>query len=82
MRSLYFTSAIIITVLLLIIAFQNIQNTARLQMLFALENVSLTFPIMLIAILGMVTGSLYTLAVQSAISAAAEEQREEEESDF
>lgn len=61
----YLISAVAITVLILIIAFQNITTTASFVMLFSFKSIVLFFPIFFIAVLGIAAGSLYTLFIQS-----------------
>jgi uncharacterized integral membrane protein len=82
MKTGYLISAVTITVLLLIIAFQNIQNSTSVEMLFSMRSVSLGFPILIIVVLGMAAGSLYTIAIQSILSKKQSEIREDEESEF
>lgn len=82
MKTGYLISAVAITVLILIIAFQNIQNKVSIEMLFNMKNVSLALPILILVVLGIAAGSLYTLAIQSMINQKQTEMREDEESEF
>ncbi|MCF7845906.1 MAG: hypothetical protein K9L85_01585 [Candidatus Peribacteraceae bacterium] len=82
MKISYLVSALVITVVLLIIAFQNIRTTAAFVMFFSFKSVTMTIPVMLISVLGIAAGVLYTLAIQSAINKKAEELRDELDSQF
>ncbi|MFH0833968.1 MAG: hypothetical protein V2A63_01085 [Patescibacteria group bacterium] len=82
MKISYLISALVITVVLLIIAFQNIQTNAGFSMFFSFKSVTLAFPIMLVSSLGIAAGVLYTLAIQSAINKKAEDLRDELDSQF
>ena len=78
----YLVTALVITVLLLIIAFQNIRTSASFVMFFSFKSVMMTVPVMIISALGIAAGVFYTLAIQSAINKKAEELREELDSQF
>ncbi|MFH0834334.1 MAG: hypothetical protein V2A63_03015 [Patescibacteria group bacterium] len=78
----YLISALGITVVLLIIFFQNVQTAASFALFFGFKNVNLSFPLMLVAVLGITAGALYTLAIQSMINKRAEELRDELDSQF
>lgn len=82
MKVNYLIAAVAITVILLIIAFQNIRTNASFVMFFSFKNMSMTFPVLFITVFGMAAGSLYTLAIQSMLNKKKEEIREEEESEF
>ena len=82
MKTGYLIGALVITVILLIIAFQNISTSASFVMFFQVENVSMTFPVLFLSALGMAAGSLYTIAIQSALNKKEEEVRESENSEF
>ena len=82
MKVNYLISATVITVILLIIAFQNIQTKASFEMLFHLNNVSMAPSILILSILGMTAGSFYTLAIKSMLNRKQEEILEEEENKF
>ena len=78
----YLISALVITVIILIIAFQNIQTTASFVIFFSFKSVPMTLPVMLISAMGLAAGALYTLAIQSAINKKAEELKEDLDSQF
>ena len=82
MKTGYLIMAVVITVLLLIIAFQNIQTNASFIMFFSFKNMPMTFPVLVLSILGMTAGSFYTLAILSAVGKRKEEIHEEESSEF
>ncbi len=82
MKTGYLISAVVITVILLIIASQNIQTTASFEMLVHLNNASLAPSILILSVLGMISGTLYTLAIQSMLNKRQEEIHESEESEF
>ena len=82
MKIRYLIGAVAITVGLLIIAFQNIQTNASFVMFFSFKSMPMTFPVLVLAVLGMVAGLLYTLAIQSMLSKKEKEIREEEEGEF
>ena len=78
----YLISALVISVVLLIIAFQNISTSSSFWMFLESKNMPMTFPVLVLSALGMVAGSLYTLAIQSALHKKEEERHEEETSEF
>ncbi|MFH0776602.1 MAG: hypothetical protein V1936_03260 [Patescibacteria group bacterium] len=78
----YLITALVITVVLLIIAFQNIQTSASFVMFFSFKSMPMTLPVMFISVLGIAAGALYTLAIQSAINKKQEELRDEANNEF
>ena len=78
----YLIGAVAITVVLLIVAFQNIQTNASFVMFFSFKSMPMTFPVLVLTVFGMIAGSLYTLAIQSMLDKKQEEIREEEDSEF
>ena len=74
--------AVVITVILLIVVFQNIQTVTQFRMLFSIKSVGMGFPILILIVLGMVAGALYTLAIQSALSEKKEESQGEASDEF
>jgi uncharacterized integral membrane protein len=69
-------TAVGITVVILIVAFQNIRTFASFIFFFGFQNKSLTLPILLIAILGMIAGALYANFLHGAVKNAAEQDDE------
>ncbi|MFA6457828.1 MAG: hypothetical protein WCV72_00370 [Patescibacteria group bacterium] len=82
MKTSYLVGALIITVLLLIIVFQNINNSAAFALFFSFDNVVLAVPIILISGMSVAAGALYTLAIKSAIDKKTEEMHEDLNSQF
>ncbi len=82
MKTSYLVGALIITVLLLIIVFQNVNNSAAFALFFSFNNVTLAVPVVLISGLGIAAGALYTMAIQSAINKKTEEMHEDLNSQF
>ncbi len=82
MKTGYLITAVVLTVILLIVAFQNIQTSASFVMFFSFKNMPMTFPVLFLSVLGMAAGSFYTLAVQSMLDKKQEEIQEEENSEF
>lgn len=82
MKTGYLVGAVVITILLLIIAFLNIQNAASVETLFGTKSISLGFPILIIVVLGITAGSLYTLAIQSMLGKKQVETPEGEDSEL
>jgi hypothetical protein len=82
MKTGYLIAAVVITVLLLIIAFQNIQTHASFIMFFSFKNMSMTFPVFMLSVLGMAAGAFYTLAILSMVDKRREDFRDEEGSEF
>lgn len=73
MRNLSLISAVTITVVILIVAFQNIRTYASFIFFFGFDNKSLTLPLLLIAILGMIAGALYANYLRGAVKSVQEE---------
>ncbi|MBU1089625.1 hypothetical protein KKF38_02425 [Patescibacteria group bacterium] len=82
MKIRYLVGAMAITLVLLIIAFQNIQTNASFVMFFSFKSMPMTFPVLVLTVFGMAAGSLYTLAIQSILNKKEKEIREEEGSEF
>jgi len=78
----YLLGAVAITVMIVIIAFQNITTSSSFVMFFNIDNTPMTMPIIFLTVMGMISGSLYTLFVQSALNQKSEERREEQEGNF
>lgn len=78
----YLIFAVVLTVAILIVAFQNIAVTTRFWLFFQAESIRLTLPIMFLSALGMIAGAFYTLFIQSVLAKRAELEREESEGDF
>jgi len=78
----YLITAITLSVVLLIIAFQNIQTHATFVMFFSFQNMQMTLPVLFLTFVGMVSGALYTLAIQSALSAKRDKKRKDEMGEF
>lgn len=78
----YLIGAVFMTVIILIISFQNFASNASFYMFFNIQNMPMTLPILILSVLGMVAGSLYTLFLQSAVAEKKEEQHEENEGEF
>ena len=76
MKISYLIGAVTFTVLILIIAFQNITVRSSFVLFFSIENTSMTLPILFLSVVGMIAGALYTLFLKSIISEK-EDQREE-----
>lgn len=82
MKISYLISAVIITIVILIIAFQNISIRTSFWMFFDVKNLPMTIPILFLSVFGMISGTLYTLFLQSVIAKKKEDDREESEGDF
>jgi uncharacterized integral membrane protein len=78
MKNLTLIGAVGITVIILIIAFQNFASQAAVYMFFNLKSTPLTLPLLFMSILGMVAGSLYTIFIQSATKKEEKEENGEE----
>ena len=78
----YLISAITITVLILIITFQNVPTKANFAIFFGASNMSMAMPVILISILGGAAGVLYTLAIHSAINKKEVELHDELDNQF
>ena len=81
-KNIYLVMAIVLSVLLLIIAFQNISIKSQFWMFFNSKSMPMAFPVFVISLVGMVVGSLFTLFVQSVLSEKEEITREEEDTTF
>lgn len=82
MRALYLVGSIVSFVVILILAFENIQATCNYLTFFFWEmsaSVAPTFVLFGAAIVGMVTGGFITLLMVSILS---EDDEEEEDEDF
>ncbi len=73
MKNIALIVAVAITVVILIIAFQNIRTMAPFVMFFNFESTPLTLPILFMSILGMISGALYTIFLRSAVKKSTEE---------
>jgi len=67
---------------LLIIAFQNVTTKSQFWMFFDSKNMSMAFPVIVISVVGMIIGSLFTLFFQSLLSEKDEIVQKEENSTF
>ncbi len=82
MKNLALIVAVSITVIILIIAFQNIRTISPFVMFFSFDSTPLTLPILFVSILGMVAGSLYTVFLRSAVKKSAEEDEDSSDDQF
>ncbi len=64
MKTGYLIGAVVITVLLLTVSFHNLQTSVDFETLFGTKNASLGFSILILVVLGIAAGSLYTLAIR------------------
>lgn len=78
----YLVGAISLTVLILIIAFQNITMKSSFVMFFNIESTPMTFPILLISVISMIAGALYTMFLKSMIIEKKEEREEDIDTGF
>lgn len=78
----YLVGAVSMTVLILIIGFQNITANTPFWMFFEAKSMPMTFPILFLSVFGMIAGSLYTLFIQSVIKKKSDETQESNEGDF
>lgn len=60
----YLALALVITVVILIIAFQNIATMGMFSVFFKSVNMSFTLPIFFVSALGMLAGVFYTVFFQ------------------
>lgn len=78
MKAIYLTGSIIFTVLILILAFENIQSTcSNIKFLFYPVNVGPTMIIMGVAVIGMITGALYHSFISSILNSSGVDDEED-----
>ncbi len=82
MKTHYLIAAIVLTVVLIIIAFQNIQTQAPFVIFFSFKSVRMTLPVLFLSSVGMAAGALYAIAIRSAIDKKMEDIRQEENAEF
>ena len=82
MKISYLIGAVAVTIVILIIAFQNIAINTSFWMFFDVKNLPMTIPILFLSVFGVIAGALYTLFLQSVIAKKREDDREESEGDF
>lgn len=81
-KTKYLIGAVTTTVLIIIIAFQNISMSAQFWVLFQAKNASLLILIFMVAVLGMIAGALYTIFIQSMVQKKQQLDHDETESEF
>jgi uncharacterized integral membrane protein len=81
-KTKYLIGAVAVTVLIIIIAFQNISSSAQFWILFQAKNASLLILIFLVAALGMLAGVMYTIFIQSMLDKKQALDHDEADSDF
>lgn len=81
MRSLALIFAAVLSVLLLLVAFQNVTNDARVVMLLGEVRAPLFLPLLLMAVGGMVAGALYAISIRGMIDHAKKLEEEANEPD-
>jgi len=74
--------ALILSVVLLIIAFQNVTTKSQFWMFFESKSMPMAFPVLVISVVGMITGSLFTLYLQSLVGEKKEIIRKEDDLTF
>jgi uncharacterized integral membrane protein len=82
MKTGYLISAVAITVLLLTVSFRNLQTSVDFETLFGTKSASLGFSILILVVLGIAAGSLYTLAIRPMFNAKPTEKSENESSEL
>jgi uncharacterized integral membrane protein len=82
MKTGYLVGAVVITVLLLTVSFRNLQTSVDFETLFGTKSASLGFSILILMVLGITAGSLYTLAVRPMFDAKPPEESENASSEL
>ncbi len=78
----FLVAAIILSVVLLIIAFQNVTTRSQFWMFFESKSMPMAFPALALSVVGMVVGALFTLYFQSLIGEKKDVIRKEEDTTF
>jgi len=77
MRSLGLITAAVLTVVLLVIALQNVTTQGKIVFLIGNWNTSLVLPLLLIIVLAMAAGALYAVSIRAMFDRAAKDAENE-----